>query len=195
VKSGPPRTFCSVAHQRKAASDRQVEKRRTQTERKCGRCKATLPVTEFAGPTSPYCKPCFAEYSRNNRKGAWYTDPDRSRRDSLARYGLTLAGFDALLATQGGVCKVCGTGKPGGVGGPRGWHVDHDHACCNTRKRSCGKCVRGILCSGCNVGIGCLHEDPVIIRAALDYLAAYQARRGAVDHVNSMPEIGAATTT
>lgn len=31
-------------------------------------------------------------------------------------------------------------------------YVDHDHKCCSGDK-SCGKCVRGILCPGCNTGM------------------------------------------
>jgi len=70
-------------------------------------------------------------------------------------YGITLEDYDALLATQGGVCVIChnGTDEP--------LHVDHDH--------TTGK-VRGLLCSNCNTGIGLLKDDPVRLRAAADYL-------------------------
>jgi hypothetical protein len=41
-------------------------------------------------------------------------------------------------------------------------HVDHDHKCCAGR-RSCGKCVRGLLCSRCNTVLGLLEEDPNLL--------------------------------
>lgn len=43
-------------------------------------------------------------------------------------------------------CEICGD-KP-----ERSLHVDHDHNCCNGIK-SCGACVRGIVCNGCNKAI------------------------------------------
>lgn len=49
--------------------------------------------------------------------------------------------------------------------------VDHDHGCCPGEK-SCGACVRGLLCGGCNSAAGMLGEDPA--RAAA--LAAYLRR-------------------
>ena len=48
--------------------------------------------------------------------------------------------------------------------------VDHDHACCPTQRNTCGECRRGILCHDCNAGIGYLDDDPMKLRAALDYL-------------------------
>lgn len=118
----------------------------------------------------------MATYTRERR--AANPDPLRSRRESLARYGLTLEQFDALLAAQGGRCKICRTTEPGDVrAGPRGWHIDHDHACCGSRKRSCGLCTRGIICSNCNRALGLLHEDAAVVQAMLDYLLAYRVRR------------------
>lgn len=47
--------------------------------------------------------------------------------------------------------------------------VDHDHSCCPGR-RSCGKCVRGVLCHRCNQGLGLFRDNPAYLEAAADYL-------------------------
>jgi hypothetical protein len=135
----------------------------------------------------------MAEYQRDKR--ATSPDPLRSRRESLARYGLTFEEFDVMLAAQGGRCKICGTTEPGDVrAGPRGWHVDHYHTCCNTRKRSCGKCFRGIICSNCNRALGLLGDDEAVVQAMLDYLLTYRARRESGGHINLSLEEDAAVT-
>jgi hypothetical protein len=77
-------------------------------------------------------------------------------------YGITLADFDRLLAEQNGQCATCGATTPGKRGV---WRVDHDHLT--------GQ-VRGLLCEGCNRGIGCLQDDPVIFMAAARYVAAHR---------------------
>lgn len=166
---GTPRVYCSDAHAWKAAAQRQAASRAQLAERRCSRCMTVKPREEFAGPTAPYCHPCMASYARDQR--AANPDPLRARRDTLSRYGLTPDTFAALLASQGGRCAICQTGKPGG----QGWHVDHDHAC-HARKQACDRCRRGILCDRCNIAIGNFRDDPVIIQSALDYLAAHRAR-------------------
>lgn len=185
---GTATLYCSPEHRAKARARRLRESRSLLTDRRCPRCEQVKSREEFAGDNAPYCKPCSAAYVRGQR--AADPDPLRSRRESLARYGLTFEQFDAMLAAQGGRCKICGTGKPGGVGGPRGWHVDHDHACCSTRKRSCGNCIRGIICTNCNHVLGNARDDPVILQAALDYLRAY--REG---HINPILKDDAAVTS
>lgn len=59
------------------------------------------------------------------------------------RYGITEEQYDRLLIEQGNCCAVCKDSfeqtKP--------W-IDHDHNCCEGAK-SCGKCLRGLLCSSC----------------------------------------------
>lgn len=100
------------------------------------------------------------------------------RLDAISAYGLqyrngiTLDQYDELLAGQGGGCAICGKRKPGGQGR---FHVDHDHACC-PGARSCGRCVRGLLCSRCNVGLGSFQDDVDRLTAAAAYL---MTRRGA----------------
>jgi hypothetical protein len=95
---------------------------------------------------------------------------------SLQRnYGITEAGYDAMLAAQGGVCAVCGQPpKPEGVRAASRLHVDHDHACCPGVK-SCGKCIRALLCLTCNHGLGNFYDDPALLRRAADYLERYAA--------------------
>jgi hypothetical protein len=48
--------------------------------------------------------------------------------------------------------------------------VDHDHACCAAGKRSCGSCVRGLICRGCNSAAGHVYDSPRVARALADYL-------------------------
>lgn len=48
-------------------------------------------------------------------------------------------------------------------------HIDHDHTCC-PGTYSCGKCVRGILCNTCNVGIGFFHDSVEKLQQAINYL-------------------------
>lgn len=170
MQAGKRRTYCSDDHQRKATYERRKLRWSTLPERRCARCKVTKPFTDFPGPHS-YCRVCHAARARAYR--AANPDPLRARRDTLSRYRLTPDTFAEMLARQGNRCAICRTDNPGG----QGWHVDHDHTCCSTRKCSCGKCLRGILCTRCNIGVGNFKDDPAIIQAALSYITAYRASR------------------
>lgn len=70
-----------------------------------------------------------------------------------ATYGISHDQYDAMLERQGGGCAVCGKGRT--------LVVDHDH--------DTGK-VRGILCGGCNRGIGQMGDDASRVLAAARYL-------------------------
>lgn len=86
------------------------------------------------------------------------------------RFKMTLEDFDNLLCKQGGVCAACGSSHSGAIG--KDWGVDHDHACCSGKK-TCGKCVRGILCNPCNLILGLAKDNPKILDALASYLRNY----------------------
>ena len=69
------------------------------------------------------------------------------RSASTGRYHWTPAQYDAKLSEQGGHCAICDS-TDGDAG--RRMHIDHDHACCDGKARTCGRCNRGILCGPCN---------------------------------------------
>lgn len=60
-------------------------------------------------------------------------------------------------------CAICGENDA------TRYAVDHDHACCPGRK-SCGECVRGVLCHSCNRVLGIFRDSPARFQAAADYL-------------------------
>jgi len=70
-------------------------------------------------------------------------------------YKLTLEEYRKMLLTQGSCCAICGDAF---IGTP---HVDH----CHTTKK-----IRGLLCKGCNWGLGHYKDSPERLRAAAAYL-------------------------
>lgn len=101
------------------------------------------------------------EKRRRDGTASW-----RYRKDSLWKmFRITPEMYDAILASQNGVCAIC----KGICGTGRRLAVDHNHACCPGSK-SCGKCIRGLLCGNCNLMIGKAKDSPALLQAAIDYL-------------------------
>ena len=59
-------------------------------------------------------------------------------------------------------CQICGAVAR--------LHVDHDHSCCPGQS-TCGRCVRGFLCSPCNKGLGHFRDRIDNLESAIAYLA------------------------
>jgi hypothetical protein len=91
-----------------------------------------------------------------------------SRITSVARvYGIDPEFYAALLQYQGGKCYICRRATDRSEGGSKSLAVDHDHSCCADTK-SCGRCVRGLLCNTCNrIVIG--RYGPEALMRAIDY--------------------------
>lgn len=119
------------------------------SERPCWKCQTVKPLSAFSR-NKWICRPCAVQEARERRE----KDPLASRRSYLkSHYGLTLERYDEILEQQGGGCAICGA-----KAGKQSLHVDHDHRCC-PGKKTCGNCIRGILCYGCNTRIALLDTD------------------------------------
>lgn len=88
---------------------------------------------------------------------------DRRRSQNLYYlYGVTLSEFNSILEAQGGACAVCEKLSHKYV-------IDHSHACC-PGIRSCGECVRGVICHSCNTALGAVEDDADTLRKLIKYL-------------------------
>lgn len=113
-------------------------------------------------------------YFKCARAANSFISPNKRENERLRLYRIRSEIYDALLASQGGKCAICKTDKPGGNPG-NSFCIDHDHSCC-PGKKSCGECIRGLLCNGCNTGIGLLKDNPTITQAATDYLLKHMPK-------------------
>lgn len=114
------------------------------------------------------CKLCATERVR-----AWYADnKERAKANSFrsrlkTQYSITLEQYTELLVAQDYKCAICGRPEDEN---PTRLCIDHDHSCCPSSKKSCGKCVRGLLCRMCNTVIGYYQDNPEIAKAMVNYL-------------------------
>ena len=91
------------------------------------------------------------------------------KRHGFFEHGLTEESYLEILQKQDFRCAVCLVEVEYASSDKRNLHVDHDHNCC-PGQRSCGKCVRGLLCPNCNMGIGHFKDNPAIMINAIRYL-------------------------
>jgi hypothetical protein len=156
--------------------------------KKCrGTCGEIKSLDEFHNKSDakdgkyPICKVCKSAYSKAYRvanceviaaqhKGYYVANPNIKRNERLKqKYGLTLDDYSRMLEDQLGLCA-----NPGCFNEPSNsrhgrFQVDHDHYCCPSVK-TCGKCIRGLLCSGCNTALGYVCDDVKRLRGLADYL-------------------------
>ncbi|RAO48232.1 hypothetical protein ONO86_02824 [Micromonospora noduli] len=128
--------------------------------KRCSMCERWKPEAEFAPQRlvsdglDPRCRTCV------------------NRRNTELKYNIERGEYERLLALQDGRCAICHRRAE-----DRPLFVDHDHSCCPHKpKGACGRCVRGLLCSTCNSGLGMLREDPHIIDRAIAYLSRRRGR-------------------
>jgi hypothetical protein len=99
------------------------------------------------------------------KEAAYQKQYQAARKDKLGlarrlnTYGLTISAFDRMLVTQAHACVLCLRA----ITGPT-CHVDHCHVT--------GR-VRGLLCGGCNTGLG--HYERFARLGSLERISGYLA--------------------
>lgn len=156
----------------------------------CSTCKISKDSSEFYKRSlskdglSYVCKLCddkraktYREESYNKERLAkgsrkWRTDNKDHVKENKLLYSfkMTLAQYNDLLKAQDYKCANCPKHASELT---RALAVDHDRTCCPGR-RSCGKCVRGLLCDSCNRGLGLLQDNIDVLEASIKYLKKYK---------------------
>ncbi|MEV8428275.1 endonuclease domain-containing protein [Streptomyces chartreusis] len=135
-----------------------------------------LTSEEFAAwvDTLEPCKVCFDKLLRVDAGPKGRVCPQCHNAERQAqRHNLTRARVNAILRVQHDTCPLCGSlGGDSSMEGPSWWHIDHDHRCCSG-PTSCGQCVRGLLCKGCNTRGLAWYESLTADLQTLDHANAY----------------------
>ena len=135
----------------------------------CPKCGEEKPTDDFYFQRRA-CKPCVREDQRRFRD----SQPDYNHARNLQRrYGLSVDGYQTLLANQNFACPICEVEISNTIEykGKRPVAVDHNHETGD---------VRGILCSMCNLMLGHARENTSILYRAIVYLSergAYASKK------------------
>ena len=99
-------------------------------------------------------KPRLLEYAKNQYNGV------RRNCDYMSKYNITLKDYDEMFDKQDGVCAICKLPEI-----TRRLAVDHNH--------KTGK-VRGLLCTGCNIALGHIKDNPERLENMKMYLEEHK---------------------
>ena len=132
---------------------RKAQSLRFATPPLCPRCGETEPTNFYIHKktgrrSNAYCVKCHKENCVSMMQ---------RRAEKAITYGLSPQEYIDMYKKQDGKCAICKEIPST----KRGLHVDHCH---ETKK------VRGLLCHGCNIGIGNFKHNTHLIKTAIEYL-------------------------
>ena len=142
------------------------------TEKICSVCLCKKPATpdffcrQKTGKDGlrAICKECQISYTRKYESSR---KPQRKLRDNL-RHARWRYNVDKVALLESQQFRCANSGCSNFIDRFSG-NIDHDHRCCSSDK-SCGKCVRGILCVNCNLALGQVGDSVKKLRGLADYL-------------------------
>jgi hypothetical protein len=106
--------------------------------------------------------------ARRDEVNAWMREYQRRNRDhyyeynAANRFGVSRAEIKAMRA-RSSVCEICGSAPDP----KKRLQIDHDHET---------GVLRGVLCQGCNLGLGAFKDDIARIHKAALYLARHKCK-------------------
>jgi len=171
----PPKQFCPQGHEYAVVGK--------DSEGHCKICRSIVHKKHYQN-NKEHIKIGIAEYNKNHKKELrraarilMKEHPERRRKYALKHNnGVSPETYDILLEKQKGCCAICGISQPDKNSKNKYFCLDHDHNCCPTQK-TCGKCIRGLLCHNCNRGLGQFKDNTDIMYKAYKYLLNYLKRR------------------
>ena len=108
------------------------------------------------------------DHTSKRRGDNYHPDQREHQRRAMraSRHGVTGVAYDAMLATQNGLCLICKKPETSvrADGTVKTLSVDHSH--------TTGE-VRGLLCIRCNAALGMVGDDVATLRAMIAYLTAH----------------------
>jgi hypothetical protein len=141
-------------------------------------------ITMTANKDKPNCSKGHKYDDKNtyiNPKNGWRgcrsCGRSKSKRANVTKHGISIERFMKIMDDQDYSCAICGVYLASDDAPKR--CIDHDHAHCAS-SFSCGECVRGILCTKCNRGLGLFGDDTIpcieTLMRALTYLIKHKER-------------------
>lgn len=136
---------------------RERHPRTLETKNKCTHCGKLLPPEDFhvrkkSNTRYSWCKRCVRLYLLKKN------------------YNLDEPHIVKILEDQSGLCAGCGKDLKDN------FCVDHDHSCCAGEK-TCGRCVRGLLCKPCNLYLKNVENNFDRIKRMVAYLGKHNIKQ------------------
>jgi hypothetical protein len=167
----------------------------------CSKCKANKPFTEYhkskyhANGLVSQCKSCTAitnkkwrsdnpDLERIHNQIQYQKDRERLGEEEYRKrkrfydlkhhYNVSSEWYESKLKEYRYSCEICGLSVQ--EGDYTTLTVDHDHSCCDGKTRSCGLCVRGLLCMACQTGLASFKDKTTSLHRAIEYLERHERR-------------------
>jgi len=138
----------------------------------CKKCNIEKPINNFGKNNrtkdrfANLCKACdsvrVSEWQKNN--SIKYKESLKKRR--FKRHNTTEENCIKLYVLQNKSCSMCNVKFD-----LDSLNIDHDHSCC-PGQYSCGSCIRGLLCSPCNLFLGMYEKNPKSLKGLIKYINA-----------------------